>query len=734
MRSNRIFNFMQGTSLALALMVPVCANAQADVTTADANNADIPGEIVVTAQKRPELLSRAALSVSAVGGDDLRSQGVNNASRLQDAVPALLIDKSNGLRVTIRGVSSADGTEKGDPSAAMLLNGVYLARQQSLTGAFYDLDHIEVLRGPQGTLYGRNATAGVINVITKKPADKFEAAANLELGNYGTYRGDVMVNLPVNDRIAVRAAASYNKHDSYLVRGEGIEGKLGNDQDEYSVRLSARALLGSEDQGSLEVIADYGHQGGIGPQSVKLANFYSSPFSDPQYITSGSKAKRTVNYQQVSNGHLDDKNYGITGQFDWDFGGIGLTYLGSYRVFDRDELFTLPFESSGVYPDDNLSGKTFSNSQELRLSTTGDGPLKAVAGLYYFREKTTDLKTLLPNLFGFSLYGFVQDPTIGMSKAAFGQATYSLTDFFRLTGGVRYSRDTKSRAGITIIQSESTQLDPSEYTIIGVNDAKKTFSKVTWKGGFEADAGRNVLVYGTVATGYKAGGFNDGCSSSSSACIDPVSAAQLYYKPEMLTSYEAGIKAHTADHALTLNVSAFHYDYTNLQLSTQLTTSQVTANAGKAKVDGAEIEMVARPARNDEFTASMSLLDARYASYSPLSGVDWHNKRLDNSPTSVIMMGYSHTVPLASGAQIVAHADSRWSAAYYLSDFTRAIQYRQPSYTTTNATITYNAPQDAWYVQAFVNNIENTIRLQGTPGRAFVSDPRLYGVRAGVKF
>lgn len=709
-----------------------CANAGAQI----AQDHDGSGEIVVTAQKRPELISKAPLSISASTGAELKSAGVTDAMSLSILAPTVKIDQAAGLQITIRGVSSADGTEKGDPSAAFMLNGVYLARQQSLSGAFFDIERVEVLRGPQGTLYGRNATAGVVNVLTKRPGNKLEGAVNAEIGNYGTYRADAMVNIPVSDRFAIRAAGAYNKHDSYLVAGPNVTQPLGGDQDEYAARLSADLKFGAEDQGNLLLVGEYSHQGGAGPQAVTIGNFFSgATTSSPHYLNPTSAEARTVNYPVVGAPDQDASIYGITGELTWDFGPVNMTYLGSYRVFDRENRSTYVNYNRGRYADMFASGTTYSNSQEVRLATSGTGPLTAVMGLYYFREKSTDVNTILHNYAGFPLYGFLQTPVIGDSKAIFGQATYRITDGFRVTGGLRYSRDKKSREGVVIYNTTSTVLDPATYTVSSVNNATRVDKKLTWKAGAEIDLTRQIMAYGNVATGYKAGGFNDGCSAGSTGCTSPLPENLLFYAPEQLTAYEAGFKGKALGGAVSFSIAGFYYDYTDMQLTSPGTLGQTTLNAGKARIKGVESQFVLTPSRNDRVDLSVNYLDAAYTDYHPTTAIDFAGKQLDNAPDWIINAGYTHIFPLSNGGNVEAHVDTRLSDSYMLTDFASGTQFRMPSYTKTNASLTYRAPEKGWYIQAFLKNAENAITFSGYGlGRVYTSEPRLYGVRGGVSF
>jgi iron complex outermembrane recepter protein len=733
-----ISKFLCSSALVCVLSTSMPALA-AEAPAAQADNG--PGEIVVTAQKRPELLSKTPVAISAATGGELRSQGVTSAIALGNIVPSAHLENANGgVQVTIRGVSNSDASTAGDPSAAFQVNGVYIARRQAFSTAFFDLDRVEILRGPQGTLYGRNATAGVVNIISAKPKEKLEAALNAEYGNYNTKRVDGMVNIPVTDNLAIRAAGAFNQHDSYLLNAPGQNRKLGNDQDDASGRLSALWNFGGDHKGSLYVVADYSHQGGQGPQVQPVSVFYNNPFgSNPTYIDGNSQQRRTVPYTFASTQRLNNKAYGVSAELNYDLGLVGFTYVGSYRRLDIDSTNVQGFPKTPSYPDQNIKSQNYQTSHELRLATTGDGPLKAVVGAYYFVENTQNNVTTLPNFGGYSVYAFLTPSVFSKSYAFFGQSTYNVTDGLRVTGGVRYSHDDKSTNGLIVGQTGSTVLDPSLYKVLSVNNAHAASSKVTWKVGVDYDVTKRILAYASVSTGYKAGGFNSGCDAGTAGCTSPTAASRLYYRPETLTAYEAGLKGRYLDGTLTLNLTGFYYDYGNLQLSSlqepPAPPVQVVLNAGKARIKGAEIEAIATPTKRDRFDLSVSLLDAHYVQYMPNLTTSFAGMKLDNSPATVVFYGYTHTFPLASGATIKARAESRYSSTFYESDYNIPYQYRQPGYTKSNVIVTYSAPGDRWYLQGYANNLENKVVFTSySSGRAYVTEPRTYGVRAGFKF
>ncbi|MEC3909484.1 TonB-dependent receptor [Sphingobium sp. CR2-8] len=705
------------------------------------------GEIVVTATRNESLASRTPIALTAVSGESLLSGGITNPTALADQVPNLSFDRNaGGLQITIRGVTSSDVTEKGDPSAAFMADGIYIARAQAQEVSFFDIQRVEVLRGPQGTLFGRNTTAGLINIITNKPKfERFSGSFDAAYGNFDTQQITGVINVPISETIAIRAAANYDRRDSYLIAGPAWTAPLDPFKKNISGRLSALFDLGA---GELLLRGDYSSIKGSPANSLLTSNFYSNfdtPGVDPIYVgTANARRLRTVSPSFTGSIGRDNNTWGIVADLGYDLGPVTVNYLGSYREFKRRENDAYVLGGLGAVFPFRFNGDYWQNSQELRLSTNGDGPLKAQAGLYYFKEKSAvDLSVFglispTPGTFGY-VYGFPQDPTISESWAGFGQATYTIAERFRLTGGIRYSNDKKSRDGFTIFCGTITCDEPGDAKIPNV--ANRTFSKVTWRVGADFDVDERTLLYGVVATGYKAGGFNDGCETGTSAvCSQPAEA--LYYEPETLTSYEVGLKTQFLNNAVRLNASVFHYDYEKIQLSQTSTICggpcNITTNAAAAKVDGVELEGVIAPARSSKFDFSVAWLNARYAEFFPAPGFDWSGKKLDRSPTLAVTAGYTQTFELGNGGNFQAGVRTRVSDSYQLAALNTQNQFRVPSYSKTDLLIAYNAPDNRWYAQAFVKNLENSIVVSsaasGAIGTVQIADPRTYGGRVGVKF
>ena len=765
MKSMKSTLLVCSASILALLATPAFAQDESAKAAEPAN-----GDIIVTATRNETLLSKTPITLTAVSGDTLRSTGITNPTNLGDQVPSLTISRNNGIQITIRGVSSADGTEKGDPSAAFMVDGVYEARPQTFETSFYDINRVEVLRGPQGTLFGRNSTAGIVNIITNRPNfNGVSGAVNVAYGNYNNSQVNMVVNAPLNDSFAIRAAVNYDHRDSFLRNGANLSTQLSPFKDNVSGRLSA---LWRFDKGELLVRGYYNSLGGVTSNVVPTKNFYSGFTTNtvnPVYIADGltSDALRTLAAPSADGipfvaaaPDLKRNNavYGGDINFKYDLGPVTLDYIGSYSEFKRHEG-DFQFTALAFSPN-KFDGSYEQHNQELRLSGTF-GALKAQVGAYYFHEHAS-IDFFIYNRFSAArgrrfnpgelgyVFGFPQHFVAQTSYAAFGQLVYSITPALRITAGARITHDRKQRNGFTAtckVDLSCTSVGDS----LTVNAADVSYSRTTWKAGIDYDLNDTTLLYGSVSTGYKAGGFNDGCERGTAVGCG-LAASALYYQPETLTSYEVGVKTRLFDNMLRLNLSAFHYNYSNLQLSqvgpfcpdalNVPQTCNVTRNAAAAKVDGVELESTLTPTSADRIDFSVSYLNARYGTFFPntvlFPAVNWKDLPLDRSPKFSMTAGYTHTFDLGNGGNVEAGVRTKVTSSYVISALSILGFFTQPSFTNTQASLTYNGPDKKWYVQGYINNIENkivvTTAVAGANGTVQFADPRTFGVRAGVKF
>ncbi|KQQ91859.1 hypothetical protein ASF77_07980 [Massilia sp. Leaf139] len=721
---------------------------------APAQEADAAGqlqEVVVTAQRTSSAESKTPVSVAVVDGAALAAAGLERPSDIGARLPGIALGgAADGLRITIRGVSNADATDKGEGSSAFMLDGVYIARPHGQNLDFLDVERIEVLRGPQGTLYGRNTTAGVVNVISRAPTARFEGEAGAEMGKHGSRKLDAMLNVPVNEALALRAAVSASGRDSLLRNEQGTPHTLGLDRDNRSARLSARLALGSA---KALLRFDRSVQRDNNDVIVPDTNFYRGiETGTPAPFDAGTSARLTNGFIAPNGvpeqGHSRRASTGLGLDLAWDLGPATLHYLGSRRRFDHDFLVNyyyriMPGFALGVRQD--FDGAYTQDSHELRLATKGSGPVSGQAGVYWFREEMEQL-AVFRDLEPIGLppyYVFPLNPAVSSSRAVFGQLTWRAVDHLRLTVGARRTEDRKSRYGATNLQGEAVFNPATDLTL--PNAATLATSKTTWRLGAEFDLAPSTLLYATVSTGYKAGGFNDGCLAGTSAlgvaCPDMLAVPEstLVYRPETLTAHEVGLKSRFWHNRASLNLSAFRYAYDNLQLSGVAIMQGVprffTSNAGAASVKGLEIEAAFKPTTNGRLDATLALLDAHYLAYSPDGVHSWAGYQLDRAPRTVLTLGYEHGFILRDG-RLSAGAFTRIGSDWTLGVPNQLLRYRIPGRSETELKLGYQPSNSPWSVLLRVKNLENKVEPVNIDsfGMTVPSEPRALALRVDYRF
>jgi iron complex outermembrane receptor protein len=438
---------------------------------------------------------------------------------------------------------------------------------------------------------------------------------------------------------------------------------------------------------------------------------------------------------------INNSYWGVSAETNLELGPVTLTYIGSHRELKRDEDLV---QKIGPAPTPTLIKLTNKeDSHELRFATNDREPLFIQAGAYYFQEKGNYQNLSYDNaissgtpfsinrifsgqLAGATAFGFNHPKLKARNYSLFGQAVYSLVPSLRVTGGIRYSNDLKSRFGGSTFQ-RSTSFATGDIFLPYASTKKS--SKVTWRAGLDWDAGDTTLVYAAIATGYKAGGLNDGCLAGSSVngvlCNAPQVARPanlLTYEPETITSYEGGIKTRFLDNRLSLSLSAYHYDYKNLQLLIAAPVGGGVSvafygNAPKAKVDGVELEGSAQITDTTLLDFSLTHTNARYIDYSPFAGFNFRGAALDRAPKFVLGANLSQDVPLGGSQRLRFSVGTRWSDEYFLSSFGLGFQVRQSSFFKSDASITFSDTNSKLVIQAFVRNIEDNVEknfyLQG---------------------
>jgi iron complex outermembrane receptor protein len=560
-----------------------------------------------------------------------------------------------------------------------------------------------------------------------------------------------MLNVPVNDALALRAAVSIDRHDPYLRNGQGTTYAPGQDRDSRAARLSAKLAFGRT--ASLLLRVDRATNGYNPDVFVSDTNFFHGAESGHPVWYGAPAGERLTNRFVPKNAPTEqgwgrNTTSGVSAEFTWDMGPATLSYLGAHRRFGLDFLTNYiyrvaPPVTLGVR--ELFAGAQEQDSHELRLASNGTGPVSGQAGLYYFHERSRSNYTFR-DLAPIGLppyYVFPTDPTVAESRAAFGQMTWRVLPALRATAGVRVTHDEKSRIGATSFQQGPAFNPATDFQL--PNAAEIRTNKRTWRLGLDGDVAPGVMSYGALATGYKAGGFNDGCLAGTVTLGVPcpaaaaVSAANLFYQPETLKSLELGAKARFWHDRATINAAAFRYDYTNLQLSGAVIINGaprfITSNAGVASVRGLELDGQVQATRADRFTYGLTLLDAHYVSYTPDGIHSWAGRKLDRAPSHVMTAGYERTQRFGDH-EVRAGVAVRRSAAYEIGVPSKLVQYEVPGMTNVDATLAYRPLGAAWSVAAWGHNLGNKIAPATIDsfGMSVPGAPRTYGVRVDYRY
>jgi len=746
--SRAISGTLIGCSIALAL--PAVAQQEATGEEGETKKKIEHEVILVTANRVASVESETPIALTVVGEQKIVEQGITDPTKLGDFAPNLqMVSWGGGVQVNLRGITNSDFTERGDPAAGFLIDDVYIARPNGLDVSFYDINRIEVLRGPQGTLFGRNTTAGAVNVITNRPVFDTEGSANIGIGNYGTLQGTLIYNTEVTDDFAIRAGFNYDTRDNYLEEGPNVTADLSPFKENMSFRLQG---LKTWDTGELLVRAEYSDIGGNYVEYVPSNHFYEA------YPAAGEDAVQnnwdtdeilSVNYPVNWDIERDNSVVSLNAELRQQLGEWDLTYIAAYRKLDRAEDEPRPDDDGDRVFRISWVGETEQQSHELRFSTN-QGPLLFQAGAYYLSEDiSNNLKlTLTPNTDGNNPPGTTiwwnADPLENDSWALFSQGTYELTDTLRATAGIRYTQDDKERTG-------AFQVFCSEFDCINETgprsayEASSSFSKTTWRLGLDYDFAERNMLYATVATGYKAGGFIDGCEVGTQANCG-FTADALYYDPEEIISYEVGAKGFLLDNDLKYSIAAFYYEYDDMQMSAiqndclgpGTTSCTITTNAASSSAHGIEFESSTLLTENSSLELNATYIDAQFDDYSSPNR-DFSGKELSFSPKFTATVGYTHFFDLSDGGIIEAAVRSKYSDDYVLVDVGGGSLFPQDSHSRTNLSLTYRAPSQDWFVRAFVDNVEDEVQVTNvifgpTRRAASFKPPRTFGVRAGYSF
>lgn len=715
-------------------------------------------EVIVTAQKQAQGLSDLSASITVVGGEDLKFRDISNAADISQSVPNLQYGNVAGAsQITIRGIGLNVETGFSEPAVAVHLDGVYLGRANGAALGLSDLASVEVLRGPQGTLYGRNATGGVINFITNKPTREFESEIALGVASFDGVAGRGYVSGPFSEKLRGRAFVEYEDGDGHI-RNE-FTGKTEGGVEATTVKGSL-----SYDLSSI-LVADvsylYINQNWHGPTFEKIK---PGGFSSIQGVGFDPRPHHVRN--DVDPGSAIDMQVASV-TLDWSINEIILRSITGYSKFERNDKI----DGEQTALDYLISGRdenSESFSQEVNISGSFGDKVDWLLGGYALHEESYALTTVntgeykggpaLAFAMGAGEYGvnnpndLLSDPSFAADFATwsadpdnaaflavpvftslaknrlieqidvlgfFTDATLNFTDYMRVKGGVRYSEERK-KGNQTVVNFDGA------LTLCDDLDSEISFYDVSPKAVFEYDVTGGTMAYAQTQYGFKSGGYNQsGCEA---------------FEPEEVVAYEVGIKSKLFDDRLFLALAGFSYEYSNLQVLLIRNFVGYVENAADSTINGFELEAKYALSERIGVDISASWLDAVYDSFIDSDGSDYSGNHLSRSPEYTLFGGMDYTLPLdiARFDELRLRAEIYWSDDVYFRP-SNTDDDKQDDYSVVNLYATLLGGASGYQVSTFVKNatgrsyLESVIKLaDGLDGHYAM--PRTWGLEMSVRF
>jgi iron complex outermembrane receptor protein len=723
---------MVGASLAPIAAAQAQSQPQAQQDQAAASAASEVGDIVVTAQKRSESVQKVPLAITAVGGEDLQRRQITSFEGLAPSLPSVNFGKNVGFaRIAIRGLG-LDATVGGNEGrVAYHADGIYISRPSSQLSTFFDINRVEVVRGPQGTLYGRNATAGAINVITNDPEDMFGGYAKATIGNYNLFQEEGAITGPVSDDVSARFAFTRTDRGGYgknLTTGASID-------NEHSLGVRGKIKIEPSSTVKLVLSGDYSYQ-----DDAAFVYHYigqGNPASAPRVVALGGTSPANPRDTYANIPQQDTRrNWGIGATLTANLGGANVTSVTGYRYALADVIGDHDGTQADISTIRTLE-KARQFSEELRVDGQA-GRLKWLLGGYYFHEKIyaeSDFSPVLAFSGAFLSRGLHFNGNLRTdAAAAFGQLDYEIVDGLTISAGLRYSHEKKfiDQRGAVELSTPATPGYVPNFT--SFQNTSASFNSTTPRFNIEWKPTSNLMLYATYAKGFKSGGFN------LTGFAPPV-------EPEKLTDYEAGFKATLLGGALRLNGSIFDYEYKDLQVQRILNASAVVVNAATARVRGIEGEFTIRPVKGFEISGNASYLDARFTSFTSqdsarpnLGLIDLSGNRLPQAPKYTANLAAQYSVPVAS-ASVRLRGELAYTSQIFFSFYNRP-DISQAGFTKFNASLSYER-DNGITASAWIKNIANKRTFSSTqvssgflgfPIMGTFDPPRTFGVSLGYRF
>ena len=687
----------------------------------DAANTETQGvqDIIVTAQRTGQSLQKVPIAVNVVSGADLTTRGITDSSALSAVVPNLSLNR-NGVVVNpyLRGVGSNGSNPNDEQSVATYIDGVYIASPLGNIFSLNNIERIEVLKGPQGTLFGRNATGGVIQIITRDPSKTPGVEASVGYGSYNTLQGALYATTGLTPNLAIDLATTYDKNfDGYgrdTFRNVDIL-----QREDFSIR--SKLLWTPSATTEIRLSGDYNDVHSTGTD-YQLAQ---GVIGADGVSTYPGERRTTTNFPN----RAENQARGVSLKVDQDLEFARLVSISAYRRTTGTYLLDQDATPAPIV-DATLSQKARTISQELQLLSPKGSKIDWLVGGYYFNGNYGYDPA---NLSGLGVVGLFGVPTADIfgeqrtrSLSAYGQATVEIFADTKLTGGLRYTHERQADDGSVAIGGVTVVAPPTQH---------QGFNRLTWRVALDHQFTSNILGYVSYNRGIKSGGFN---------LLGPGSPG---YRPESLDAYEIGLKTDLFDRLVRLNLAAFYYDYKDIQVQALQAGAINTTNAAAAHVKGIDADITIVPSHYLTLTGGIGYADGKYTRFpnavftppSPLDGAaalgDASGNDLQNSPRFTANAAASYTIPSSVGNFLLSANVSYRSKTYVTPDNRLAI----PGYALANASLGWTANNGVFGVRLWARNLFNkdyyASRIEQALGDIqYLGTPRTYGATASVKF
>lgn len=739
----------------IALTSPAVAQTASDTGVSASD------EIVVVARKREERLVDVPIAITALGASDLGKMGATDMSGLQGAVPNVNLVQGRGstsnANFFIRGVGQPDALQTFDPAVGVYVDGVYMSRIQGALMTLGDVERVEVLRGPQGSLYGKNTIGGAVNIVSRKPNfSRTTASGSLTYGSYNQILASGYVSAPlVEGKAALSLAGQYDKRDGIVT--DPLTGRKFNDRDSWTAR--AILALKPTDTFDLTLSADYTQQRNsltLGYATAPLISGFGVTLS-PAYPYGDYAYKASTSFAPGKGQRLD--HWGVSATANLELApNLTLTSITAYRWLKPDfyvDIDATQFQLGDVF----VGVRQHQFSQELQLKYNSDR-LKGVFGLYYLNEAlASHQEAYADSLFApFTFLRLIDDRQTSKSYAAFGQFTYDLTDKWSLTGGLRYTKEDKTYWRTTITSSTAASLNgltftfPTSLPAAYQGDGSASWDAWTPMATLSYKPTRDTLFYASASRGFKSGGFNGRANSVADLTLVVNGTATIVTKfnPEKVWTYEVGAKGNFLDGRVRLSGDFFYSDYQDFQARVGGGSVGVfpVLNAGKLRMQGFEFDAMVRPTRALTVSTSVGYLDASYREFNdgrraPAFSCNPTGTEITCrpafAPPLTLRVGADYAIPMG-GATLTFGGEGRFVDKQWLSVDNRP-GLMEDGYWLANAYVQADFGTN-FYLRGQVKNAFN--ELYKTDGQEFSSvgniqtvyygDPRTWSITAGFRF